>query len=101
MQNTKRLSELLTVPGKRLASLNQELKERSAVLLLVKAALPEKLAAAVVTAVIEGGRLTIGVVGSAWASRLRYSTPLLRARVGASSGMVIQQVRIRIVPPGT
>jgi hypothetical protein len=101
MQNTKRLSELLTVPGKRLASLKRRAEERSSVLLQVRAALTPKLAAAVSSAGIEAGRLTIGVVGAVWASRLRYSTEVLRKRVTESSGVEVQRVRIRVVPPGT
>jgi hypothetical protein len=101
MQNTKRLSELLTLPGKRLASLKQRVTERSSVLVQVRAALAPKLAQAVSSAGIEAGRLTIGVAGAVWASRLRYSTEVLRKRVTESSGVEIQRVRIRVVPPGT
>jgi hypothetical protein len=101
MQNTKRLSELLSVPGKRLASLKQRSVERSTLLIQVRAVLPPKLAGAVATAGVEGGRLTIGVAGAVWASRLRYMTDSLRKQVSASSGLEIQRVRIRVVPPGT
>jgi hypothetical protein len=98
MQNTKRLSELLTVPGKRLASLKQRAEERSSILFQVRAALAPKLAAAVSSAGIEAGQLTVGVVGAVWASRLRYSTEVLRKRVTESSGVEIHRVRIRVVP---
>jgi hypothetical protein len=101
MQNTKRLSELLTVPGKRLASLKARAGERSSILLQVRAALTPKLAESVSSAGIEAGRLTIGVVSAAWASRLRYSAEALRKRVTESSGAEIHRVRIRVVPPGT
>jgi hypothetical protein len=101
MQNTKRLSELLTLPGKRLASLKQRSLERSCLLVHVRAALAPRLAESVATAGIEGGRLTIGVVSAVWASRLRYVTDSLRKQVRASSGLEIQRVRIRVVPPGT
>lgn len=101
MQNTRRLSELLNVSGKRLASLKQKVDERCNTLLLVRGALSPKLAESVITAGFESGRLTIGVTSPVWASRLRYSTKLLRDRVGTSSGLVIHQVRIRVVPPGT
>jgi hypothetical protein len=43
--------------------------------------------------------LTVGVVGAVWASRLRYSTDLLRKRVAKSSGQEILTVKIRVVPP--
>jgi hypothetical protein len=101
MQNTKRLSELLAVPAKRLASLQQRAGARRSILSQVKSALIPKLAEAVSTAGLEEGRLTIGVVSAAWASRLRYSTEVIRKRVHLSSGIDIQRVRIRVVPPGT
>ncbi len=65
----------------------------------VRAALPARLAEAVASAGIEQGRLTIGVVGAVWASRLRYSSDVLRKRVGASLGVDIFTVRIRVIPP--
>jgi hypothetical protein len=101
MQNTKRLSELLARPGNRLCSLKQRSLERSSILVQVRAALTPKLAQAVSSAGIEAGRLTVGVVGAVWASRLRYSTEALRKRVTESSGVEVQRVRIRVVPPGT
>jgi hypothetical protein len=101
MQNTKRLSELLAVPGKRLASLQRRAGERTSILTQVKTALIPKLAAVVSTAGLEEGRLTIGVTSAAWASRLRYSTEAIRKRVAQSSGIDIQRVRIRVVPPST
>jgi hypothetical protein len=101
MQNTKRLSQLLTVPGKRLASLQQRAAARRSILSQVKSALVPKLAEAISTAGLEGGQLTIGVVSAAWASRLRYSTEPIRKRVTLSSGIDIRRVRIRVLPPGT
>ena len=71
---------------------------RSLVLEQVRAALPPKLAAAVVSAGLEQGRLTIGVVGAVWASRLRYLTDSVRKKVGGS-GPAVLSVRIRVVPP--
>ena len=65
----------------------------------VRAALPARLAQAVASAGIEQGRLTIGVVGAVWASRLRYLTESVRKRVGAS-GVAVVSVRVRVVPPG-
>lgn len=101
MQNTKRLSELLSVAGKRLASLRGRSAERASVLIQVRAALTPKLADSVVTAGIEAGRLTIGVSSAVWASRLRYCAESLRKRVKESSGVDVQRVLIRVVPPGT
>ena len=48
---------------------------------------------------LEQGRLTIGVVGAQWASRLRYSTEIIRKRVAGSLGAEIHSIRIRVVPP--
>jgi hypothetical protein len=66
----------------------------------VRAALPARLALAVASAGIEQGRLTIGVVGGVWASRLRYLTESVRKRVAASTGIPVVSVRVRVVPPG-
>ncbi len=65
----------------------------------VRAALPQRLAQAVASAGVEAGRLTIGVVGAVWASRLRYSAEVLRKRVAKATGQEILKVRIRVVPP--
>ena len=99
MQNSKSLSELLARGGKRLSLLKERSAERSKVLEQVRAALPARLGQAVASAGIEQGRLTIGVVGAVWASRLRYSTEIIRKRVAKSSGLEILAVRIRVVPP--
>jgi hypothetical protein len=99
MQNSKSLSELLTRGGKRLSLLKERAAERSKILDQVHDALPSRLAKAVVSAGVDQGRLTIGVVGAVWASRLRYSTDTLRKRVSKSAGLEILTVRIRVVPP--
>ena len=65
----------------------------------VRAALPARLAEAVASAGIEQGRLTIGVVGAHWASRLRYLTESVRQRVGSSMGTPILSVKVKVVPP--
>jgi hypothetical protein len=67
----------------------------------VRAALPPRLAQAVASAGITEGRLTVGVVGAVWASRLRYSTDIIRKRVAKSAGLEVLSVRIRVVPPVT
>ena len=101
MQNSKSLSELLAGGGKRLSKLVERSAERSQVLEQVRAALPPRLAQAVTSAGITEGRLTVGVVGAVWASRLRYSTDVLRKRVAKSAGLEVLTVRIRVVPPVT
>jgi len=65
----------------------------------VRASLPARLATAVVSAGVLQGRLTIGVAGAVWASRLRYLTEYVRKRVGSATGIAIVSVRIRVVPP--
>jgi hypothetical protein len=75
-------------------------RARSAVLAHVQAALPPNLARTVATAGLEQGRLTVGVAGGVWASRLRYATDALRQKVGKSMGVEIQRVRIKVVQPG-
>jgi len=101
MQNSKSLSELLAGGGKRLSLLKERSAERSQVLEQVRAALPPRLAQAVASAGITEGRLTVGVVGAVWASRLRYSTDIIRKRVAKSAGLEVLSVRIRVVPPVT
>jgi hypothetical protein len=85
--------------GNKLSALKSRSLERSRVIEQVRAALPARLALNVASAGIETGRLTIGVVGAVWASRLRYLTESVRKRVGTSMGITIQSVRIRVVPP--
>ena len=99
MQNSKSLSELLARGGKRLSHLKERVAERSLVLTQVRAALPLRLAQSVVSAGVDQGRLTIGVAGAVWASRLRYFTDVMRKRVSKSAGVEIAAVRIRVVPP--
>ena len=99
MQNSKSLSELLARGGKRLSLLKDKAAERSQIVEQVRAALPARLAQSVVSAGLDGGRLTVGVVGAVWASRLRYSTDAILKRVAKSLGKEILTVRIRVVPP--
>jgi hypothetical protein len=97
MENTKKLSDLLKSNG-RLAGLNARSKHRSKVLDEVRAALPSRLAQAVVSAGVEEGRLTIGVVGSVWASRIRYASEATRVTLNEKLGIQLLSVRIRVVP---
>jgi hypothetical protein len=99
MQNSKSLSELLARGGKRLSLLKDKAAERSQIVEQVRAALPVRLAQSVVSAGLDKGRLTIGVVGAVWASRLRYSTDAIAKRVAKSLGKDVLTVRIRVVPP--
>lgn len=99
MQKLKPLSSLFQTPNKALRDLSERLEARSEVLVLVRRALPETLAAQVISAGIERGRLSIGVSGAVWASRLRYSTVALRESLSLALSVDIMSVRIRIVPP--
>jgi len=80
-------------------ALKSRSRQRALVVEQVRAALPERLAEAVVSAGLEAGRLTIGVAGAVWASRIRYFTDSVRKRVGSALAMEILSVRIRVVPP--
>lgn len=82
-----------------LEGLKERVRERTAVKQAVCAVLAPALAQAIASAGIEGGELTVGVVGAAWASRLRYVTESLKLRVAESLGVRIDRVRIRVVPP--
>jgi hypothetical protein len=99
MQNPRRVSDLLSRSRNKLTALKTRSQERSRVLEQVRAALPARLSKAVASAGIEQGRLTIGVVGAVWASRLRYSTEAVRKHVASSMGIAIVGVKIRVVPP--
>lgn len=78
--------------------LEQRVRERAVVLDEVRASLPERLAEAVVSAGIEDGRLTIGVAGSVWASRIRYCSEITRLALSRKLGMQLLVVRVRVVP---
>jgi hypothetical protein len=99
MQNPRSVSDLLSRTGNKLTALKSRSRERSLVLEQVRAALPARLASAVASAGIDQGRLTIGVVGAHWASRLRYLTESLRKQVGSSTRTAIHSVKIRVVQP--
>jgi hypothetical protein len=99
MQNPRSVSDLLSRTGNKLTTLKARSLQRSLVLEQVRAVLPPRLALAVVSSGLEQGKLTIGVVGAVWASRLRYLTDAVRKRVAASTGTAVLSVRIRVVPP--
>lgn len=99
MQYPKSISELLRGAHKRLDDLSSRLSARDAVLAGVRAALPAPLAAQVAAAGFEDGRLSIGVTSAAWASRLRYALPGVRAEIAVKLGAEIDSVRIRVVRP--
>ena len=103
MKKCKNINELLGASGGRLKSLQCRRRERSEVLSHVRAALPAELQWTVVTAGVEDGRLTVGVSGGVWATRLRYRTKALRERVAGELGQEIHTVRIKVVqsPPDT
>ena len=101
MQNPRSVSDLMSRTGNKLTALKIRSQQRSLVVEQVRAALPARLALAVTSAGIEQGRLTIGVVGAVWASRLRYLTASVRTQVAASAGVAIVSVRVRVVPPGS
>jgi hypothetical protein len=99
MQNPRRVSDLLSRTGNKLTALKTRSQERAQVVQQVRAILPARLAEAVASAGIEQGRLSIGVVGAVWASRLRYSTESVRKHVASVTGTNILSVKIRVVPP--
>ena len=84
MRKSININELLETG--RLKGLQARRRERRDVLAHVRAALPPELEATVLTAGIEEGRLTVGVSGGAWASRLRYRSQALRERVAGTLG---------------
>jgi hypothetical protein len=99
LQKPKSINELLSAGGQRLSKLKARAAARTQALEHVRQALLPPLSETVVSAGCELGRLTIGVAGAAWAARLRYATDMLRRRVGASMGIEIHSVKIKVVPP--
>jgi hypothetical protein len=97
-KKTRDIKELLEGGSAQLTSLRNQSRARSATLAKVRAALAPELAGTVTVAGIEAGRLTVGVCGAAWASRLRYAAEELRQNVGHAMGVEIHSVRIRVVP---
>jgi hypothetical protein len=97
MQNPRVVSELLQLHGKKLRELGAAIKKRALVLDVVRSRLPPRLASHVASAGLENGRLTLGVAGAVWASRLRYLTGELRTGVGTELRTEIVSVRIRVV----
>jgi hypothetical protein len=98
MQQFKPLSELLQIPDKVLGNLSARIRDRAELLAAVRSALPARLAAEVLSAGLEAGRLTVGVSSAAWAARLRYLTHDLRKTLGISMRTTIHSVRLRVAP---
>jgi hypothetical protein len=98
MQKSKVVSELFTGANKKLTALRAKSHERSRLLGEVCAILPPNLARAVVSAGIEEGRLSIGVKGAVWATRLRYLADTVRQRL-TDAGIPTLSMRVRVVPP--
>jgi Dna[CI] antecedent DciA-like protein len=98
MQNTKTINELLS-GTKRLSQLKSRSEKRSRILVSVREALPPHLAHAVVTAGVDEGRLSIGVVSGVWASRIRYFLPMARAHLHRELGISLVSARVRVITP--
>ena len=84
---------------KRVTALKARSETRSRILQSVREALPEHLAVAVVTAGVDQGRLSVGVIGAVWAARIRYFLPQARERL-KKQGIEVMTARVRVVPPG-
>ena len=98
MQNPKSISELFQTRGARLGALGAKSRQRRSVLEQVRAALPAKLAEKVMTAGIDNARLTIGVAGAQWATRLRYMAGSVCSEVGEALEVDIRTLRVRVIP---
>jgi hypothetical protein len=97
MQKFKPVSELLQIPDKVLGTLSARLRDRADILAAVQHVLPERLAAQVLSAGLDRGRLTIGVSSAAWAARLRYCSNDLRKAVGSRTRTTILSVRLKVL----
>lgn len=91
------INELLK-GASRIARLRAELAARARIKEAVCAVLAPSLGQAVVSAGLEAGELTVGVVGAGWASRLRYATEALCTELSRALGVPVERVRIRVVP---
>jgi Dna[CI] antecedent, DciA len=98
MQNPRSLSDLLSRTGNKLNALKTRSEDRARIATLVREALPPRLALTVTGAELSGGRLTVGVTGAAWASRIRYCGDELRLKVGAATATPIESIRVKVVP---
>lgn len=76
MGSAQYLHKLLAGGGS-LSPLLTASRRHAAVLAEVRARLPAELAAAVHSAVVDAGRLRLGVTSSVWAARVRYLAPRL------------------------
>ena len=99
MQHLKSISDLTKRTHNKLDDLAERLKQRDAVLKLVRAAVPGTLAAQVATAGFESGRLSVGVTSAAWATRLRYALASARAEIETALGVEIGAIRVRVARP--
>ena len=98
MQKTRVLKDLLANGSPKLTSLKARIQARAGILEQVRSALPARLALHVASAGIDQGRLTVGVSGAVWASRLRYETENLRCIIGTALNTAVHSVRIRVLP---
>jgi hypothetical protein len=66
---------------------------------VVRQSLPEALQPHVVTAARRGDDLVVIVDSAAWAARVRYAGPQLRARLEVAGQAVVGKVRVRVGRP--
>ncbi|MDE2304145.1 MAG: DUF721 domain-containing protein [Gammaproteobacteria bacterium] len=99
MQHPKSISELLQGAHKRLDDLSARLVAREGVREVVRAQLPQDLAAEVHSAGFERGELSVGTSRAAFATRLRYALAERRAPLAAALEAEIVSIRVRIVAP--
>lgn len=79
MGSAQNLHKLLASRSGPLAALLDATQQHAALLTQIKNCLPVELAAVVLSAVHSNGCLRLGVSSSAWASRLRFMAPQIRA----------------------
>jgi len=92
----QRIQKLLNTQGL-LAQLKKQLAQQQTLLEQVRASLPSPLNEQLLSAVLNSRTLTLLVHSPVWASRLRYLAPQLLRQL-RQQGLVIEQIRPRIVP---
>jgi hypothetical protein len=95
-QNARAVRELLASGAGKLEELKRRLATRSTVLDCVQTALPAQLAAELISAGLEDGRLTLGASSAAWASRLRYVIEPLKPILAAALDAEISVLKVRV-----
>lgn len=99
MGSQQHLHKLLAAAGGPLAQLLYASQKHATLLAQLRERLPDDLAAALRSAALDRGCLRLGVVGGAWATRLRFLAPQLQRRLEDWSYGPVETVEVRVTVP--